>query len=171
LVKVALETVALGLANCGVSTIARPDTGASITAATSLHKRAGQPNLFIKIPGTKEGLQAIEESIFAGIQVNVTLLFSREQYLAAADGAYLRGVERRIDSGLDPNVGSVASLFIGRRDAVVIAKVPESPRSKLGMAIAGRTYKAYCELLASARWQRALPEDTLRAFPQPWPAR
>ena len=101
----------------------------------SLHTRAGQPNLFIKIPGTKEGLPAIEEAIFAGIPVNVTLLFSREQYLAAAE-AYLRGVERRIERGLPPDVGSVASIFISRWDVAVADKVPEALRDQLGIAIA-----------------------------------
>jgi transaldolase len=131
------------------------DTASSLKAARTLHAMAGQPNLFIKIPGTKEGLPAIEEAIFAGIPINVTLLFSREHYLAAAD-AFLRGVERRIDQGLPPNVGSVASLFISRWDVAVTGKVPETLRGKLGIAIAMRTYKAYCELLASPRWQRAL---------------
>jgi len=129
------------------------DTAGSLAAATSLHGRAGQPNLFIKIPGTKEGLPAIEEAIFAGIPINVTLLFSREQYVAAAD-AFLRGIERRIDHGLNPNVGSVASIFVSRWDVAVTGKVPESLRGKLGIAIAGRAYKAYRELLASSRCQR-----------------
>ena len=124
-----------------------------LAAAKELHARAGQPNLFIKIPGTQEGLPAIEEAIFAGVPINVTLLFSREQYLAAAE-AYLRGVERRIEAGLKPEVGSVASMFISRWDAAVAGKVPESLRDRLGIAIARRTYKAYRELLASPRWQR-----------------
>jgi transaldolase len=144
-----------GWVSLEVSPLLAYDTASSLAAARSLHARAGQPNLFIKIPGTKEGLPAIEEAIFAGIPVNVTLLFSREQYLAAAD-AFLRGVERRIDLGLDPNVGSVASIFISRWDVAVTAKIPESLRDKLGIAIAGRAYKAYRELLASSRWQRAL---------------
>jgi len=131
------------------------DTGRSLAAARNLHERAGQPNLLIKIPGTKQGLPAIEEAIFAGIPINVTLLFSREQYLAAAD-AFLRGVERRIAAGLNPNVGSVASVFISRWDVAVSGKVPESLRNQLGIAIAKRTYKAYCELLATSRWQRIL---------------
>ena len=116
-------------------------------------RRAGRPNLFIKIPGTKEGLPAIEEAIFAGVPINVTLLFSREQYLAAAE-AYLRGIERRIDAGLKPDVGSVASLFISRWDVAVAGKVPDALRDQLGIAIAKRTYKAYRELLGSPRWQR-----------------
>jgi transaldolase len=116
--------------------------------------RGGKPNLFIKIPGTAEGLPAIEAAIFAGVPVNVTLLFSREQYLAAA-GAYLRGVERRIDAGLNPAVASVASLFISRWDVAVSGKVPRELTNRLGIAIAQRTYRAYQELLASARFQRA----------------
>ena len=110
-------------------------------------------NLLIKIPGTKEGLPAIEEAIFAGVPINVTLLFSREQYLAAA-GAFLRGIERRIEAGLDPAVGSVASIFVSRWDVAVTNKVPDSLRDQLGIAIAKRTYKAYRELLDSPPWQR-----------------
>ncbi|HXK01677.1 MAG TPA: transaldolase [Verrucomicrobiae bacterium] len=130
------------------------DTAASLAAARNLHARAGQPNLFIKIPGTKEGLPAIEEAIFAGVPINVTLLFSREQYLAAAD-AFMRGIERRIAAGLRPNVGSVASVFISRWDTAVTGKVPDALRDQLGIAIAKRTYKAYRGLLSSPRWQRA----------------
>ena len=130
------------------------DTAGTIAAARELHMRADRRNVLIKIPGTREGLPAIEESIFAGVPVNVTLLFSREHYLAAAD-AWLRGVERRIAAGLNPDVGSVASLFISRWDVAVTDKVPEGLRAKLGIAIAGRTYKAYCELLGSPRWLRA----------------
>ena len=130
------------------------DTPSTLAAAKNLHARAGQPNLFIKIPGTKEGLPAIEEAIFAGVPINVTLLFSREQYLAAAE-AFLRGVERRIDAGLKPGVGSVASLFISRWDSAVMGKAPDSLSNQLGIAIAKRTYKAYRTLLDSPRWQRA----------------
>jgi transaldolase len=144
-----------GWVSLEVSPLLAYDTASSLKAAKSLHAMAGQPNLFIKIPGTKEGLPAIEEAIFAGIPINVTLLFSREHYLAAAD-AFLRGVERRIEQGLPPNVGSVASLFISRWDVAVKDKVPEPLRAQLGIAISKRTYKAYCELLASPRWQRAL---------------
>jgi transaldolase len=144
-----------GWVSLEVSPLLARDTAGSLAAARSLHARAGQPNLFIKIPGTKEGLPAIEEAIFAGIPVNVTLLFSREQYLAAAD-AFLRGIERRVDLGLPPNVGSVASIFISRWDVAVMDKAPEALRGKLGIAIAGRAYKAYREFLASSRWQRAL---------------
>jgi len=128
------------------------DTASTIAAARDLHARAARPNLFIKIPGTPEGLPAIEAAIFAGVPVNVTLLFSREQYIAAAD-AYLRGIERRIAAGLDARVGSVASVFISRWDKAVLGKTPEALRAKLGIAIAGRTYKAYRDLLAGARWQ------------------
>jgi transaldolase len=129
------------------------DTARSIKAATELHARAKRPNLFIKIPGTREGLPAVEETVFRGVPVNVTLLFSREHYIAAAD-AYMRGIERRIIAGLDPKVGSVASLFITRWDKAVMGKVPDELRDRLGIAIAKRTYKAYRDLLASPRWQK-----------------
>jgi transaldolase len=121
---------------------------------TAPWRRGGNPNLFIKIPGTAEGLPAIEAAIFAGVPVNVTLLFSREQYVAAAE-AYLRGVERRIAAGLNPAVASVASLFVSRWDVAVSGKVPGDLANRLGVAIAQRAYKAYRELLASARFQRA----------------
>jgi transaldolase len=143
-----------GWVSLEVSPLLAHTTDDTLAAARDLHTRAGQPNLFIKIPGTKEGLPAIEEAIFAGVPINVTLLFSREQYLAAAD-AFLRGVERRIDAGLNPCVASVASVFISRWDAAVKSQVPESLSNQLGIAIAKRTYKAYRELLASPRWQRA----------------
>jgi transaldolase len=130
-------------------------TDRTLAAVRNLHQRSGKPNLFIKIPGTAEGLPAIEGAIFEGIPVNVTLLFSREQYLAAAD-AYLRGVERRIEAGLNPAVASVASLFVSRWDVAVSGKVPGELTNRLGVAIAKRTYKAYQEFLASARLQRAL---------------
>jgi len=142
-----------GWVSLEVSPLLAHDTPSTLTAAKDLHARGGRANLFIKIPGTTEGLPAIEEAIFAGVPVNVTLLFSREQYLAAAE-AYLRGVERRIEAGLNPNVGSVASLFISRWDAAVMGKTPETLRDRLGIAIAMRTYKAYRSLLASPRWQR-----------------
>jgi transaldolase len=144
-----------GWVSLEVSPLLAYDTASSLQAAKSLHQMAGQPNLFIKIPGTKEGLPAIEEAIFAGIPVNVTLLFSREHYVAAAE-AFMRGVERRIEKGLPPHVGSVASVFISRWDVAVKDKVPESLREALGIAIAQRIYKAYSELLASPRWQKAL---------------
>jgi transaldolase len=143
-----------GWVSLEVSPLLAYDTPSTLAAAKQLHARGGCPNLFIKIPGTPEGLPAIEEAIFAGVPINVTLLFSREQYMAAAE-AYLRGVERRIDAGLNPNVGSVASLFISRWDAAVMGKTPESLRGKLGIAIAKRAYRAYRSLLASSRWQRA----------------
>jgi transaldolase len=143
-----------GWVSLEVSPLLAHDTTSTLAAAKDLHERAGQPNLFIKIPGTAEGLPAIEEAIFAGVPINVTLLFSREQYLSAAD-ALLRGVERRLDAGLDPNVASVASLFVSRWDAAVMGKVPEPLSGQLGIAIAKRTYKAYRDLLASPRWQRA----------------
>jgi len=131
------------------------DAAKSLAAAKELHQYAGRPNLFIKIPGTKQGLPAIEEAIFAGVPVNVTLLFSREHYLAAAD-AFMRGIERRIETGLNPQVGSVASVFISRWDVAVAGKVPAALNNQLGVAVAHRTYKAYRELLDSPRWQRAL---------------
>jgi transaldolase len=136
-----------------VSPLLAHDTSRTVAAAKALHARAGRPNLLIKIPGTKEGLPAIEEAIFAGVPVNVTLLFSREQYLAAAD-AFLRGVERRVAAGLEPEVGSVASMFISRWDVAVARRVPEALHNQLGIAIAKRTYKAYHTLLGSPRWQR-----------------
>jgi len=144
-----------GWVSLEVSPLLAYDTASTLAAAKDLHTRAAQPNLFIKIPGTKEGLPAIEEAIFAGVPINVTLLFSREQYLAAAD-AFLRGVERRISAGLNPVVGSVGSIFVSRWDVAVSGKVPDSLRNQLGIAIAKRTYKAYRALLDSPRWQRAL---------------
>ena len=132
----------------------------TLEEARELFARARRPNLFIKIPGTREGLPAIEEAIFAGVPVNVTLLFSREQYLAAAE-AYLRGIERRIAAGLNPKVGSVASLFISRWDAAVTGKVPAGLNNRLGLAIALRTYKAYLSLIGSPRWQRACNEGAI----------
>ncbi len=128
------------------------DAEKSLAVAKSLHARAARPNLFIKIPGTQQGLTAIEEAIFAGVSINVTLLFSREHYLAAAE-AYARGIERRIAAGLPANVGSVASVFISRWDVAVVNKVPDELRDKLGIAIAQRTYKAYFDLLATPRWK------------------
>jgi transaldolase len=142
-----------GWVSLEVSPLLAYDTASTLAAAKELHARAGRPNLLIKIPGTKEGLPAIEESIFAGIPINVTLLFSREHYVAAAE-AFLRGIERRIEAGLDPNVGSVASVFISRWDAAVASKVPEALHNLLGIAIAKRTYKACRSLLGSPRWQR-----------------
>ena len=142
-----------GWVSLEVSPLLAHDTASTLAAAKELHARAARPNVFIKIPGTKEGLPAIEEAIFAGIPVNVTLLFSREHYVAAAE-AFLRGIERRIDAGLKPDVGSVASVFISRWDGAVMGKVPESLNDRLGIAVAQRTYKAYRHLLDSPRWQR-----------------
>ena len=142
-----------GWVSLEVSPLLAYDTARSIKEATELHGRAKRPNLFIKIPGTREGLSAIEETIFKGVPVNVTLLFSREQYVAAAE-AYMRGIERRIEAGLGSEVGSVASLFISRWDKAVMGKVPEELQNCLGIAIAKRTYKAYRDLLASPRWQK-----------------
>jgi transaldolase len=131
------------------------DMQSTVAAAKDLHARAARPNLFIKIPGTREGIPAIEEAIFAGVPVNVTLLFSREQYQAAAE-AYIRGIERRVAAGLNPHVGSVASLFISRWDAAVAGKAPTALQNTLGIAVAKHTYKAYRDLLASDRWLRLL---------------
>jgi transaldolase len=142
-----------GYVSLEVSPLLADDTAATIAAAKQLHARAQRPNLFIKIPGTPAGIPAIEEAIFAGVPVNVTLLFSREHYLAAAE-AYLRGIERRIAAGLHPRVASVASLFVSRWDVAVKDKVPDALRNRLGIAIAKRTYKSGRELLASARWQK-----------------
>jgi transaldolase len=142
-----------GWVSLEVSPLLAHDTASTLAAAKDLHARAKRSNLLIKIPGTTEGLPAIEEAVFAGIPINVTLLFSREQYMSAAE-AFLRGIERRIEAGLKPEVGSVASVFISRWDAAVASKVPAALRNKLGIAIAKRTYKAYRDLLGSPRWQR-----------------
>jgi len=142
-----------GWVSLEVSPLLAYDTASTLAAAKDLHARAGRPNLFIKIPGTREGLPAIEEATFAGVPVNVTLLFSSEQFVAAAE-AWLRGIERRIDAGLDPVVGSVASVFISRWDTAVAGKVPAALTNRLGIAVARRTYRAYRQLLASTRWQR-----------------
>jgi transaldolase len=127
------------------------DTAGTIAEVKQLHARAERPNLFVKIPGTAEGVPAIEESIFAGVPINVTLLFSSEQYVAAAE-AYLRGIERRIQAGLNPDVRSLASVFISRWDKATMEKVPGELRDELGIAVAKRTYKAYRQLLDSDRW-------------------
>src|SRR5678809_662855 len=142
-----------GWVSLEVSPLLAHDTASTLAAAKSLHARARRPNVLIKIPGTKEGLPAIEESIFAGVPINVTLLFSREHYIAAAE-AFLRGIERRIDAGLKSDIGSVASVFVSRWDAAVAGKVPATLNNRLGIAIAKRTYKAYRELLGSPRWER-----------------
>ena len=142
-----------GWVSLEVSPLLAHDTVSTLAAARDLHARAARSNLLIKIPGTAEGLPAIEEAIFAGIPINVTLLFSDKQYLAAA-GAFLRGIERRLDAGLDPQVGSVASVFISRWDTAVANTAPSELRNQLGIAVARRTYKAYHGLLASPSWQR-----------------
>jgi transaldolase len=142
-----------GWVSLEVSPLLANDTAGTIKAARQLHARAQRANLFIKIPGTPAGITAIEESIFAGIPVNVTLLFSPEQYVAAAE-AYLRGIERRLGAGLDPNVRSVASLFISRWDVAVKDKVPSALRNRLGIAIAKLAYRDYRKLLAAPRWRK-----------------
>ena len=142
-----------GWVSMEVSPLLAADSAGSIAAARQIHAQAARDNLFVKIPGTPEGIPAIEESIFLGIPINVTLLFSRAHYQAAAE-AYMRGIERRIDAGLDPRVGSVASLFISRWDVASNGKLPEPLHNLLGIAVARQTYRAYRELLASARWQK-----------------
>src|SRR6266542_3694467 len=142
-----------GWVSLEVSPLLAYDTASTLAAARDLHARAGRPNLFIKIPGTKEGLPAIEEAIFAGVPVNVTLLFSREHYVAAAE-AFLRGIERRVAAGLAPKVACVAAVFVSGSDVAVKDTVPDKLRNRLGIAIARRTYKAYCELLAARRWRK-----------------
>jgi transaldolase len=143
-----------GWVSLEVSPLLAHDAKTTLSEAKELHTRGKRPNLFIKIPGTKEGLPAIEEAIFAGVPVNVTLLFSAEHYVAAAN-AYLRGIERRIAAGLRPDVGSVASLFISRWDSAVRDKVPDALNNQLGIAIGKSAYRAYRDLIASPRWQRA----------------
>ena len=143
-----------GWVSLEVSPLLAHDTETTLSEAKDLHARADRPNLFIKIPGTKEGVPAIEEAIFAGVPVNVTLLFSPVQYVAAAE-AYLKGIERRIAAGLSPQIGSVASVFISRWDGAVMGKVPETLNDKLGIAIGKSIYKTYRDLLDSPRWQRA----------------
>jgi transaldolase len=142
-----------GWVSLELSPLLADDTAGSIESAARLHAAGARPNLFIKIPGTKAGVPAIEESTFAGVPINVTLLFSREQYLASAE-AYLRGIERRIAAGRDPKVESVASLFVSRWDAAVKDQVAPKDKNRLGIAIAMRTYQAYRELLASPRWRK-----------------
>jgi len=142
-----------GWVSMELSPLLAADTAASIAAAARVHRQAARPNLYVKIPGTGEGVPAIEESVFAGVPINVTLLFSAEQYLAAAE-AYLRGIERRLAAGREPQVASVASLFVSRWDRAVADTVPAGLRNRLGIAIAGRTYRAYRALLASERWRK-----------------
>jgi transaldolase len=142
-----------GWVSMEVSPLLANDTASTIKEAAQLHAQAQRSNLFIKIPGTREGVPAIEESIFAGVPINVTLLFSPEQYIASAE-AYMRGIERRITAGLEPEIDSVASLFVSRWDVAVKDKVPKALRNRLGIAVAKRTYKAYRDLLASPRWRK-----------------
>jgi len=149
-----------GWVSLEVSPLLAHNTASTLAEAKQLFARANRPNLLIKIPGTKEGLPAIEEAIFAGIPVNVTLLFSPEQYRAVAE-AYMRGIERRIDAGLNPKVGSVASVFVSRWDTAVVGKVPSELTNRLGIAIARRTYQEYVKLLGSSRWQRAFNEGAI----------
>jgi transaldolase len=144
-----------GWVSLEVSPLLAHDTQTTLAEAKDLHARVGRPNVFIKIPGTAEGLPAIEAAIFAGIPINVTLLFSAEQYLAAAE-ACLRGIERRITAGLNPNVASVASVFISRWDVAVAGRVPASLANMLGIAVGKRTYSVYSNLIGSPRWRRVL---------------
>ncbi len=155
-----------GWVSMEVSPLLANDTQATVDAALRIHRLADRPNLYVKIPGTPAGVPAIEAAIFAGVPVNVTLLFSREHYLAVAE-AYMRGIERRIAAGRDPRIGSVASLFVSRWDRAVAEKVPEDLRNRLGIAIAGRTYRAHCELLAGQRW-RDLAAAGARKQRMPW---
>lgn len=142
-----------GWVSMELSPLLAADTRASIQSALEISRQAVRPNLFVKIPGTPEGIPAIEEAIFSGVPINITLLFSPDQYLAAAQ-AYLRGIERRVEAGLNPKISSVASVFISRWDRSVTGKVANELRNRLGIAIAGRTYDAYCELLDSPRWRK-----------------
>ena len=142
-----------GWVSLEVSPLLARDTSNTVKAAAALYARAARQNLFIKIPGTQEGIAAIEQSIFDGIPINITLLFSREHYLAAAE-AYLRGIERRVNAGLDPKIASVASLFVSRWDTAAKDKTAPEYHNRLGIAIAMRTYKAYRDLLSSARWKK-----------------
>ena len=146
-----------GWVSLEVSPLLADEAAATIEQARELHGKAGRDNLFVKIPGTEAGRVAIEESIFAGIPINVTLLFSAEQYLAAAE-AFMRGIERRIEDGLDPSIPSVASLFLSRWDVAVADEVPAELRNRLGIAVGQRAYRAYRELLDSERWQRLANE-------------
>jgi len=149
-----------GWVSLEVSPLLAHNTASTLAEAKQLFARANRPNLLIKIPGTKEGLPAIEEAIFAGIPVNVTLLFSPEQYRAVAE-AYMRGIERRIQAGLNPKVGSVASVFVSRWDTAVAGKVPPELANRLGIAIARGTHQDYVKLLGSSRWQRAFNEGAI----------
>jgi len=151
-----------GFVSLEVSPLLADETGATIDSAVALHDKGRRENLFIKIPGTPAGIPAIEESIYRGVPINVTLLFSREQYVAAAE-AWMRGIERRVAEGKSPNVDSVASIFVSRWDVAVADKVPTELKDRLGIAIGQRTYKAYCELRESPRWKKII---TAGAHPQ-----
>ncbi len=151
-----------GWVSLEVSPLLAYDTAATLAAARRLHAKAGRPNLFIKIPGTREGLPAIEEAIFQGVPINVTLLFSTGQYQAAAE-AYVRGLERRVAAGLSPDVRSVASLFISRWDKATLDKLPANLRNTLGIAVGQQSFRAYRQLMATDRWQRLM---NLGARPQ-----
>jgi transaldolase len=151
-----------GWVSLEVSPLLAYDTAATLAAARKLHAKAGRPNLFIKIPGTREGIPAIEEAIFQGVPINVTLLFSTEQYQAAAE-AYLRGLERRVAAGLSPDVRSVASLFVSRWDKATMERLPANLRNTLGIAVAQQSFRAYRQLMATDRWQRLM---NLGARPQ-----
>jgi transaldolase len=146
-----------GWVSLEVSPLLAYDTTATIAAAKELHSQANRPNVMIKIPGTPQGLPAIEEAIFAGVPINVTLLFSNEQYVAAAE-AYMRGIERRIDAGMKANIPSVASIFVSRWDVAIDGKVPDPLNNKLGIAVARQVYRSYRGLLGSSRWMRAYNE-------------
>jgi len=146
-----------GWVSMEISPLLANDTAGTIEAAARLFQQANRPNLFVKIPGTPAGIPAIEESIFAGVPVNVTLLFSREQYLAAAE-AYMRGIERRLAAGRSPLIASVASLFVSRWDKAVGESAPASLRNCLGIAVGGHTYRTYRELLISPRWQKLIAQ-------------
>ena len=141
-----------GWVSMEVSPLLANNTQSTIDAALRIHKQANRPNLYVKIPGTPAGVPAIEAAIFAGVPINVTLLFSREQYLKVAE-AYMRAMERRIAAGLDPKINSVASVFVSRWDRAVADKVPPELVNRLGIAIMQRTYRAHCELIASKRWK------------------
>ena len=155
-----------GWVSMELSPLIAGDAAASVSAAARIHRTAQTPNLFVKIPGTPQGVSAIEQSIFDGVPINVTLLFSPEQYLASAN-AYLRGIERRIEAGRSPDVASVASLFVSRWDKAVAEQVPAPLHNRLGIAIALRTYVAYLELYQSPRWQK-LASDGARPQRMLW---
>ncbi|HEY4126642.1 MAG TPA: transaldolase [Gammaproteobacteria bacterium] len=150
-----------GWVSLEVSPLLAEDSAGTVKAAADLHGRVSEPNLFIKIPGTPAGNTAIEESIFKGIPINVTLLFSRDQYLASAE-AYQRGIQRRIEAGLDPRVHSVASLFVSRWDVAVAKEAPKELTDRLGIAVSQQVYRAYCEVHASARWRKLSSAGALR---------